>query len=304
MEMNNKLPVSAIVLTRDEQLNLPSCLESIHNFVSEIIIVDSFSTDSTTEIASQYTNKIYQHEFINQARQFKWALNNIEIANEWVLRIDADERWTPEGFAELREVIDNNLADGVSVKMKMFFMQRWMKHGDFYPNYFLRVYKRSKGEIEDRLMDEHINVIGRTIMSNIDVIEYNYDRQFNISGWISKHNNFATREAVEFLAAKYQLKKIESIAKPLGSKTERKRWLKEQLYYKLPLFVRPFLYFIYRFIFKLGFLDGKEGFIFLVLQGFWYRFLVDTKIYQLEKIARCEHTDIRKVIKENCGMEV
>jgi glycosyltransferase involved in cell wall biosynthesis len=304
MEDKKELFISAIILTRDEQHNLPACLESIKNYVDEIIIVDSFSTDSTIEIASKYTNKIYQHKFINQAQQFKWALNNIDIANEWILRVDADERWTTEGFAELREIIDHDLADGVSVKMKMYFMHRWIKHGDFYPNFFLRVFKRSKGTIEDRLMDEHINVTGRTIMSNIDVIENNYDRQNNITGWITKHNNYATREAIEFLSIKYQLRSIETIANLVGGKTERKRWLKENLYYKLPLFARAFLFFLYRYFIKLGFLDGREGFIYLLLQGFWYRFLVDTKIYQLEKIAHNERRDIRDVIMEHYGMEL
>ena len=175
-----KLPVTAIVLTYNEKLNLQECLESVINYIDEIIIVDSFSNDETIQIADTYGIKWYQNKFINQSKQFIWALANVKIKNEWILRIDADERWTKEGFEELRNIIENNNADGVYVKMKIFFMGRWIKHGGFYPNYFLRVYKKSKGKMEDRWMDEHIKVDGRTIISGIDVIESNYDRQKNI----------------------------------------------------------------------------------------------------------------------------
>ena len=300
----NKLPVSTIILTYNESRNLNNCIDSVLGFVDDIIVVDSFSTDDTKQIAESYHIKWYQNEFINQAKQFIWALENTDIKNEWILRLDADERWTKEGFEELRDIIENDKADGVYVKMKIFFMGRWIKHGGFYPNYFLRVYKKSKGKMEDRWMDEHIKVDGRTIQSNIDVIESNYDRQKNIGLWTDKHNNYSTREAVEFLIQKYKLKNIDSVAKFWGNKTERKRWLKEKLYFRLPLFLRPFLYYIHRYIFKLGFLDGKEGFIFHYLQAFWYRFLVDVKVYQIEKLAKKEEKSIAEVIKEHYGIEV
>ena len=258
-----------------------------------------YHTDNTIEIAESYKIKCYQNKFINQAKQFIWALENIEIKNEWILRLDADERWTKEGFEELRYTIEYDKADGVYVKMKIFFMGRWIKHGGFYPNYFLRVYKKSKGKMEDRWMDEHIKVEGRTIISNIDVIESNYDRQKNIALWTDKHNKYSTREAVEFLIQKYKLNRqnrvspkaesVDTVAKFWGNKTERKRWMKEKFYFRLPLFIRPFLYYIHRYIFKLGFLDGKEGFIFHYLHAFWYRFLVDVKVYQIRTASKEEN---------------
>lgn len=302
--MSFKLPVSAIVMTLNEKLNLQACLESVNTTVDEIIIVDCFSTDNTIEIAKKYANKIYQNKWVNYSQQYNWAINNTDIKNEWILRLDADERWTKEGFEELRDIIENEKADGVYVKMKIFFMERWIKHGGFYPNYFLRVYKKSKGKMEDRWMDEHIKVDGRTVISNIDVIESNYDRQKNISLWIDKHNNYSTREAVEFLIQKYNLKKMDTVAKFWGNRTERKRWLKEKFYFRLPLFVRPFLYYIHRYIFKLGFLDGKEGFIFHYLHAFWYRFLVDVKVYQIEQLSRKEKKSIPEIIKEHYGIEI
>ena len=302
--MHNKLPITAIVMTYNEERNLPACLESIKDYIDEIIIVDSFSEDKTEEIAHLYTEKFYKNKWINYSKQYRWSIANTDIKNEWILRIDADERWTKEGFTELRNIIEEGSTDGVYVKMKIFFMGRFIKYGAYYPNYFLRVYKRSKGSMEDRWMDEHIKVNGKTTLSNIDVIESNYDRQENISLWTSKHNSYSTREAVEFLIAKYKLHAMDTVAKPFGNKTERKRWLKENIYFKIPLFIRPSLYFIYRYFFKLGFLDGKEGFIFHTLHAFWYRFLVDTKIFQLESLANKNNIPIQDVIKYHYDIDI
>jgi glycosyltransferase involved in cell wall biosynthesis len=291
-------------MTLNERINLPDCLESIKEFVDDIVIVDSFSTDNTLEIASRYTDKIYQNRFVNYSKQFIWSLNNADIRHEWILRLDADERWTVDGFEKVKNLIENDLADGIYVRMKIYFMNRWIKHGGFYPNIFLRVYKKSKGSLEDRWMDEHIKVDGKTIVTDIDVIEANYDRQKNITLWTTKHNNYSTREAIEFLLNKHKLTKIDTVAKLTGNKTEQKRWLKENLYYRIPLFVRPFVYFLYRYFIKLGFMDGKEGFIFHTLHAFWYRFLVDVKVYQIEKIALNENTDIKSVIRNEYGIEL
>lgn len=304
MPPKTKLPVTAIVLTYNEERNLRACLESIAEYVDDIIIVDSISNDKTEEIARGFTSKFYENKFINQAKQFIWGIANTDIKNEWVLRIDADERWTKEGFDELHKIIENDSIDGVYVKMKIFFMGRFIKHGAFYPNYFLRVYKRSKGAMEDRWMDEHIKVDGVVVHSNIDVIESNYDRQENIALWTDKHNGYSTREAVEFLISKHNIHKIDTVANLFGNKTERKRWMKENIYFKTPLFIRPFMYFIYRYLFKFGFLDGKEGFIFHTLHAFWYRFLVDTKVYQIEQLAKKNNQTIQEVVMDHYGMDI
>ncbi|MDA8155234.1 MAG: glycosyltransferase family 2 protein [Actinomycetota bacterium] len=304
MQRDMKLPLTAVIMTFNEKRNLRGCLESVRAWVDEIVIVDSFSTDETIAIAKEYAAKIYQHEFINHAKQFAWAMRHTDIRNEWVLRIDADERWTPDAFWKAADIIANDRADGINVKMKIYFMGRWIRHGGFYPNYFLRVFKKSKGTIEDRWMDEHIRVDGRVASPDIDVIEANYDRQKNLALWTDKHNTYSTREAVESLIRKHRLSQIDTIGNLSGGKTQRKRWMKENVYLKTPLFVRPFLYFIYRYVFRLGFLDGKEGFVFHTLHAFWYRFLVDAKAYQIEKNARDENVDVRTAIKNHYGMDV
>ena len=198
-ELHKKLPITAIVMTFNETRNLKTCLESVHEHIDQIIIVDCFSTDDTIEIAKSFGCDIYQNKWINYSQQYLWASRETNIRNEWLLRLDADERWTKEGFKELSDIISSNEYDGIYVKMKIYFMDRWIKHGGFYPNDFLRVYKKSKGQMEDRWMDEHIKVEGKTIISGIDVIEANYDRQQNITLWTTKHNGYSTREAVEFL---------------------------------------------------------------------------------------------------------
>lgn len=299
-----KLLITAIVLTYNEERNLEDCLKSINNYVDEIIIVDSMSNDKTEKISRDYTNKFYQNKFINQAKQFIWAIKNCDINNEWIIRIDADERWTKEGFEELTKIMQDDIINGIYVKMKIYFMGRFIKHGAFYPNYFLRVYKKSKGAMEDRWMDEHIKVEGKVVHSNIDVIESNYDRQENISLWTDKHNGYSTREAIEFLIAKHNIHDIDTVANLFGNKTERKRWLKENIYFKVPLFIRPIMYFIYRYLFKLGFLDGKEGFIFHTLHAFWYRFLVDTKVYQIEKLAKETNQTIQYIVKNHYNIDI
>ncbi|PCJ20653.1 MAG: glycosyl transferase [Candidatus Cloacimonadota bacterium] len=296
-----RLPITAIILTLNEEKNLPECISSIEKYVNKIIIVDSFSNDNTKEIAEKYNAEFIQNKWINYSQQFQWGLDNTNITTEWVLRIDADERWTEEGFSLLAKEILKKDIDGVFVKIKIFFMERWISHGAIYPNYFLRVFRKSKGKIEQRWMDEHIQVEGKSIYTEIDVIEYNYDRQSNIGGWTEKHNSYALREAIEYILLKENSNKIDGIADRKGGKTAKKRWLKEEIYGNFPLILRPLVYFFYRFIIKLGFLDGKEGFIFHFLQGFWYRFLVDVKIIEIERKLKKSKVSLQKLLLDEYG---
>jgi len=300
-----KLPISVIILTYNEEKNIEACLKSVYGWVEEIFIVDSYSTDKTLEIVKKYTNKIYQNKWVNYATQFNWAMDNLPIKSEWVMRLDADERWTPEALNELFGLLRDPELSGIYIKLRIYFMHRWIKYGGLYPNYFLRVFRRNKGQIENRMMDEHIRVEGKTVRLKNDAIEYNLnDRNGSIEKFIFKHVGYAGREALDSLSIKYGFFKNDTIADIFGGKTERKRYLKENLYNKLPIFFRAFLYFIYRYFFKLGFLDGTEGLIFHFLQGFWYRFLVDAKIYEIEKKAKEENKPVKQVIEEMYGIKL
>ncbi|MEK9154614.1 MAG: glycosyltransferase family 2 protein [Patescibacteria group bacterium] len=275
-----KLPLSVIILTYNEELNIENCLKNIVNWAEEIFIVDSYSADKTLKIAKKYEAKIIQHSFENQAQQFNWALDNLEIKNDWILRLDADEYLTEELKNEIIGKLKNTADDisGFYIKRRVYFMGRWIRHGGYYPIWLLRLFRKNKAKSELRAMDEHIVLLnGKGEKLKNDFID---DNKKDLTWWIEKHNNYASREAGEVM-------NYESGIMNYGGKIEgqvaRKRWLKEKFYYRLPIFFRAFFYFIYRYIIRFGFLDGAKGLIFHFLQGFWYRFLVDSKIYEAEK---------------------
>jgi len=269
-----KLPITAIILTYNEELNLPQCLKNIEPHVDEIIVVDSYSTDKTKEIAKKHDATVVDHEFKNQAQQFNWAIDNLEINNEWIFRLDADEWVTDELWDELEEKLEKTPENitGYTMKRRVYFMNRWIKHGGYYPAWFLRLFRKGKARYEERAMDEHAYLTeGKSKKLKNDFVDQNHKP---LKEWISKHNNFSTRE----------VKAREKEARQnIKGQAKRKRKLKTHFYSKLPLFCRAFAYFIYRYIFRLGFLDGKEGLIFHTLQGFWHQFLIDAKIYEKRK---------------------
>lgn len=259
-----KLPISVIILTYNEELNIENCLKSVADWANEIIVVDSFSADKTLEIAKKYTNKIAEHTFINQAQQFNWALDNLEIKNDWILRLDADEYITEELKKEITEVLPK-MSDEVSgfyIKRRVYFMNRWIRFGGYYPLWFLRFFRKGKARSEEREMDEHIVLTeGKAGNLKNDFVDNN---RKDLTWWTEKHNRYATREANDVVKKNYGIKK-------------------KVFYYRLPPFCRVFCYFVYRYFFQLGFLDGKEGLIFHSLHAFWYRFLIDAKIYEHRK---------------------
>jgi len=267
------MKLSVIILTLNEEKNIKHCIESVKDVADEVIVVDSFSTDKTLEIAREYGAVTHQRTFKNQADQFNWALDNIEIKGDWILRLDADEYLTPE----LREEIKETLAEpkpgitGYYMKRRVHFMGRWIKHGGYYPVWFLRLWKKGSARIEDREMDEHtILAEGKAEQFTHDFVDENHN---GLAHWIAKHNGYSTREARARLRE----------ARTNAAHTSRKSRIKSGAYAKLPLFLRAFLYFIYRYILLLGFLDGKEGLIFHTLQGFWHQFVIDAKIYENKK---------------------
>lgn len=284
-----KLPISAIILTYNEEQNLENCLKSIADWVHEIIIVDSFSTDRTLDIAKKYGSRIYQHPFENQAKQFNWALDNFDIHNEWIFRLDADERVTIELWHEIAEILPRTAPEtaGFSIKRRVYFMGRWIKHGGRYPSWLLRLFRKGKARSEERKMDEHIVLLeGKSATLKNDFID---DNQKDLEFWISKHNSYSSREVEEIVtngngggSAGNRLARLPNV------QAKRNRWLNENFYRHFPLSLRAFLYFFYRYFLRLGFLDGREGLIFHFLQGCWYRFLVDAKIYERTKKHKLE----------------
>ncbi len=271
--MANKL-LSLVVLTHNEEMHLKRCLESAKSIAGQIVVVDSGSADRTLEIARSFKADIYHHPFKNQADQFNWVLDHTNIKGEWILRLDADEYLTPELMREIPEVVQTASPEitGFYMKRRVFFLGRWIRHGGYYPRWFLRLFRKGKARSEEREMDEHIVLFaGEAGNLKNDFIDENLKDLFS---WTQKHNDFSTREASSLLSRD---------AGEAATGEDRKRSVRKSFYMKLPLFLRAWWYFIYRFIFRAGFLDGVPGVIFHFLQGFWYRFLIDAKVYEARK---------------------
>lgn len=276
--------LSVIILTKNEEANLLNCLNSMQKLNVEIFIVDSGSTDRTVEIAQKAGCQVFEYPFENHAKQLNWAIQNLPITTPWLMRLDADELLTPELAEELKLVLPQTSNDiaGYQVKRRVFFMNRWIRHGGYYPTWLLRIWRTGLGTCEQRWMDEHI-VLSQGKVANLqhDIIDEN---KKGLSFWIDKHNRYADREVKDLLNMAVEQDDL-LLKKGQLSQASQRRWIKKNLYRRSPLFLRAFLYFLLRYTIGLGFLDGKEGLIFHFLQGFWYRFLVDAKIYELNRNA-------------------
>jgi len=289
--------IAAIILTYNEEPHLARCINSLSGIADEIIVVDSFSHDQTTRIAKELGARVYQNPFVNQAVQFNWSLKNCEIQSEWILRIDADEYLDNHVNLNIIEYLSalSPEINGLIIRRKIIFMGQSLLHGGWYPKWNLRIFRQGFGECENRWMDEHIVLKeGYAQQIKLDFVDENLN---DLSWWTTKHNNYSTREAIDYFLQKDKFQADHSV-KPRfwGVDAERKRWLKAK-YHSFPLFIRPFLNFIYRYIFQLGVLDGKSGLIWHVLQGFWYRFLVDAKIYELKRRFKNDRQAIVKYIR-------
>ena len=276
--------LTAIVLTKNEELNIADCLKSIQSLAKRIVVVDSFSTDRTVEIVKEYGADVYQHEFINYSKQFLYGLNETGIDTKWVLRIDADERLTKASRAEVESLCESNMdtdVNGIILRFEVTFLGKKLRHGGIYPFRKLLVFKRGIGTIEDRYMDEHIVISeGRTVEVKNDSEHHDFK---DLAYFIQKHNWYSSREVLDYIQ-NTELQNEDG--KALNHKAGVKRWIKFHIYYKLPMGMRAHLYYWYRYYIKLGFLDGKEGKIYAFMQAYWYRYLVDAKIYEYQRTGQ------------------
>lgn len=275
---NRQSPLSAIILTLNEECTLPRCLESLRGLRCPTFVVDSGSSDRTVQIAESAGALVVEHDFENYAAQRNWAQENLTFQNDWVLHLDADEYLTPELVEEINQVLQDPAQEikGFLLCRRTVFMDRWIKHGGHYPSYHLRLFRKGLGQCEDRLYDQHFLVKGR-----VGRLQHDFLNVLNpdLSTWVLRHGRWAELEARELLSGVNGANRVLSL--PFGNLIERRRWRKERVYLHLPLFARAFLYWFYRYFMRLGFLDGKEGLIFHFLQACWFRFLVDCHLYQL-----------------------
>ena len=259
------LNLSVIILTYNEELHIRRCLENVKSIAKEIYIIDSFSTDATLDIAREFDNvHILQNKWENNyAKQFNWGLEHSGISTQWVLRLDADEYLLPELIDEVQNRLGTLPPEitGVLLRRRHIFLGKWVRHG-IYPVRLLRLFRTGTAESRQRLMDEKLILLkGQSVEFEHDFVDHNLN---DLSWWTRKHDGYALREAADLLMA--------------NDATSKKR-----LYRCLPLFWRAAAYFFYRYILRLGFLDGREGFLWHFLQGWWYRTLVDAKVLALQK---------------------
>lgn len=278
--------LTIIILTKNEERNLEKCIRSFQGCASRIVIIDSYSTDGTVELAHKLGAEVFEHTFENHAAQFNWALDNIELDTEWVMKVDADEEFTLELAEEIKDKLDtlSDPINGVVLRRRVYFMGRWLKHGGMYPQLLLRIFRVGHGVSEMKQMDEHL------IITDGDSVEFKNDFSDNnnksLEWWINKHNWYSNKEVLDRQMKSDALNGEESVEETSTSmQAKAKRFVKNHGYYSLPKFFRAHLYFIYRYYFRLGFLDGTEGKIYTFLQAYWYRYMVDAKLYECEKLG-------------------
>lgn len=299
------LDLSVIILTYNEELHIRRCLENVASIAQRIFVVDCFSTDKTKEIAQKLRATVIEHKWPgNQAEQFNWALDNLPIDTQWVLRLDADEYLMPELVQELQDKLPSlpKEVSGIIFNRRHIFMGKWMKRG-IYPVKLLRVFRYGKGMCEQRLMDEHIQLTeGYAIEFEHDFCDHNMN---NLSWFCHKHVNYAIREAVDLLDIELNLTGVAETDsdKEISPQALAKR-MKKHKYAKQPLFWRSFAYFCYRYFLKGACLDGKIGFIWTFLQGWWYRMLVDAKVYEIKSICGNDKEKICQYLKETYDISI
>lgn len=285
--MDQPIPVSAVILTYNEEKNIETCLKSIARWCQEIFVVDSGSRDKTLDIVAQYTSQVYVHSYIDHASQLDWSLKNLPFTYEWIIPLDADHMVTEKLKLEIIKIVQNPEpgVNGYYSKHRYFFWGRPIR--GFKP-YSLRLFRRDKTRVDhSELVDFRFVVEGKTKKLAGAIHESNQN-ELSIDFWIDKHQKFSSRIAIEEILRingnlKWSLK-----PRLFGTPDERIIFLKEK-WYRMPLYVRPVFYFLYRYVFRLGCLDGMKGLIYHFLHAFWFTLIIDIKIARIrERLAQGE----------------
>lgn len=289
--------LTAVILTMDEAQHIARAIDSVRGVATRIVVVDSGSTDATCEIATAHGAEVLVNPWVSHAAQFNWALDNARIDTAWTLRLDADEVVLPALADALRALVAAPGAyAGATINRRIHFLGRWIRWGGLYPIRQLRVWRTGQGRCEDRWMDEHIILDGPVTHLQGDIADINLA---NLGRWTAKHNGYATREAVDEL-----LSERAEAAGNIHRQARAKRWIKHNVYGRLPLGHRALGYFALRYVVLLGFLDGWPGLIFHVLQGGWYRFLVDAKIAEIRGLMKTRGHSLAQVVADEYGLRI
>lgn len=298
------LPVTVVILTKNEERHIARAMASVAPIADRVFVIDSGSTDRTVEIARGLGAEVFRNDWVNYATQFNWALEQLPADTKWIFRLDADEVVSEALAAEIKAHLASLPSDiaGVYISRSMTFLGRSIRWGGVFPVRVLRIFRHGRGRCENRWMDEHVLVDGETAEFKGAIVDDNLN---SLTWWTEKHSAYSSREVVDLLNLEYSFMIHETVADlRSGQQAGVKRWIKEKVYARLPGGIRALLYFVYRYILRLGFLDGKEGAAFHILQGFWYRYLVDMKLHEVKSHMGRNNVDVVTAIREILGIDV
>ena len=291
--------LTVIVLVTNEARHIDRFISQFDPNWFDILIVDGFSTDGSLDPYLDAKHiRILTNTFETQGQQFQWALSQLDENVEWMIRLDADELIDANQLLQLYETIGTqNHFVGASFKRKIKFRNKLLRYGGSGEAYCLRLFRRGSGWSDNALMDEKIELDGPVLKSKIQIVD---DSRIPFSQWLEKHNNYSSREALSFIMTRHP----EIFGTSFGYKTNLAR--SKIIYYKFPKYIRVFLLFFYRCVILGGYLDGKNGILFLLLQCLYYRWIVDLKISDIEKIISCSNreSDILQAILNNLRLEI
>lgn len=272
-----KLKLIVVILTYNEEVHIKRAIENVIQWADKVIVLDSYSQDNTIKIAEKLGAEVIYRKFDDYKNQRQHAIDYCKNITEWMFFLDADEYLLDDLKLEINDKINiRNDIDGYYVARRAIFMNKWIRYGGYYPCYFLRLFQPETAKING-IINEHVTVSGKVEKLKFDIVDHNLK---SISCWIEKHNNYTSFEAKNL----WILKKNNKPSKKFNIhvQAERKQWIKQKIWNNFPLLLRPFIYFIYRYFIRLGFLDGKEGLIYHALQGGWNYFLVDVKYMEMK----------------------
>ncbi|MGQ0663939.1 MAG: glycosyltransferase family 2 protein [Pseudomonadota bacterium] len=270
------LPISVVVLSFDSEATIAATLANAARVSDDVHVLDSFSSDRTLDLVRAAGARLVQRPFETYGAQRNWAIANLPLKHDWELHLDADEQVTPELAAELAALMGAGPPAGIGgyyIPRLVHFHGRPLRHGGMYPIYHLRLFRRGQGKCETRKYDQHFHVEGKTAKLASPMID---DIRLSLSEWTRRHNRWADAEVDELLASGG----TGAIGRAGPEDPVAEQRAKRDFYYRQPPFLRAFLLFLYRYVWKRGFLDGREGLIFYVLQTFWFRFLIDAKLHE------------------------
>ena len=285
LNIKTLIPVTLIITTRNEELNIEKCLLSAHDLIDQIFVIDSESDDETATIAHRYAHVInlpYEHGKIIPWI-YQWGLDNLPIKNDWVMILEADQSLTPELRTELETLFARAEIKerGFYIKRRQVFRGQQLRFGGYGSKFMLKLFYRSAGELDAEESDTRVYVKGPLGKLKSPILEENL-KENAILFYLQKHLRYADVFAHEEAQRRNQFAEWKIQPALFGSPDQRVLWLKRR-YFNLPLYVRPALYFIYRYVFLLGFLDGKQGAVFHFLQAFWFRLVLDIRLEEILK---------------------